>query len=52
VGKPEVRRLLERSRRSWKNNIKTDLREVGCGGEGGMNWTDLGQDRDRRRGIS
>jgi hypothetical protein len=31
VGKPE-RRLLERPRRRWDDNIKTDLREVGLGG--------------------
>jgi hypothetical protein len=29
VGKPEGRRPLERPRRGWDNNIKTDLREVG-----------------------
>jgi hypothetical protein len=29
VGKPEERRLLERPRRKWENNIKIDLREVG-----------------------
>jgi hypothetical protein len=32
VGKTEGRRPLERARRRWKDNIKTDLREVGCGG--------------------
>jgi hypothetical protein len=31
VGKPEEKRSLERPRRKWKNNIKMDLQEVGCG---------------------
>jgi hypothetical protein len=31
VGKPEGRRPLRRPRRRWEDNIKTDLREVGCG---------------------
>jgi hypothetical protein len=29
VGKPEGRRLLERPRRRWEDNIKMDLRDVG-----------------------
>jgi hypothetical protein len=29
VGKPEGKRLLERPRRRWKDNIKMDLREIG-----------------------
>jgi hypothetical protein len=44
VGKPEGRRPLERSRRRWVNNIKLDLREVGCND---TDWTDLAQDRDQ-----
>jgi hypothetical protein len=44
VGKPEGRRLLERLRRRWEDNIKMDLREVGCGG---ADWIDLAVDRDR-----
>jgi hypothetical protein len=28
VGKPEGKRPLGRSRRSWKDNIKMDLREI------------------------
>jgi hypothetical protein len=32
VGKPERKRQLGISRRRWKNNIKMDLQEVGCGG--------------------
>ena len=30
VGKPEGKRPLGRSRRRWEDNIKMDLREVGC----------------------
>ncbi|KAJ4433369.1 hypothetical protein ANN_15628 [Periplaneta americana] len=30
VGKPKGRRPLGRGRRSWENNIKMDLRKVGC----------------------
>ena len=30
VGKPESRRPLGRPRRRWDENIKMDLREVGC----------------------
>jgi len=44
VGKPEVRRPLERPRRRWVDNIKMDLQEVGCGY---MEWIGLAQDRDR-----
>ena len=30
VGKPEGKRPLGRPRRRWDDNIKMDLREVGC----------------------
>jgi hypothetical protein len=30
VGKPEGKRPLWRPSRRWHDNIKTDLREVGC----------------------
>ena len=33
VGKPEGKRPLGRPRRSWKENIKLDLQEVGWGHE-------------------
>jgi hypothetical protein len=46
VGKPVGRRPLGRPRRRWVDNIKIDLREVGCGG---VDWIDLAQDRDRWR---
>ena len=48
VGKPEGKRPLGRPRRRWKDNIKLDLREVGCGG---MDWIELAQDRDRWRAV-
>jgi len=32
VGKPEGKRPLERLMFRWEDNIKMDLREVGCGG--------------------
>jgi hypothetical protein len=44
VGKPERKRPLGRPRRRWKNNVKIDLHEVGCGG---VDCIDLAQDRDR-----
>ena len=33
VGKPEGKRPLRRPRPTWDNNIKTDLQEVGGGGD-------------------
>jgi hypothetical protein len=32
VGKPERKRLLERPRQKWVDNIKMDLVDIGCGG--------------------
>jgi hypothetical protein len=46
--KPEGKISLGRPRRRWKDNIKVDLQEVGCGN---MDWTDLAQDRDRWRAL-
>ena len=44
VGKPEGKRPLRRPRRTWEDNIKMNLQEVGkgCG-----DWMELAQDRDR-----
>jgi hypothetical protein len=48
MGKPERNRLLGRSRRRWVEIIKIDLREIGWGG---MDWTDLVQNRDQWRAL-
>jgi hypothetical protein len=34
VGKPEGNKSLGRYRRRWKDNIKMNIQEVGCGGNG------------------
>jgi hypothetical protein len=48
VEKPEEKRPLGRSRRSWEILIRMDLREIGwCG----MDWIDLAQDRDQWRAL-
>ena len=48
VGKPVGKRPLERPRCRWKDNIKMDPQEVGCGG---MDWIELDEDRDRWRAF-
>jgi hypothetical protein len=48
VGKPEGRRPLGRPRRRWEDNIRMDLREVGCEC---VDWMELAQDRDRSRAL-
>jgi hypothetical protein len=48
VGKPKGKRPLERPRRRWEDNIRTDLQEVGCGV---WDWIGLAQERDRWRTI-
>jgi len=48
MGKPEGKRPLGRPKRRWDVNIKMYLQEVGCGG---MDWTELSQDRDRWLGL-
>ena len=46
MGKPEGETPSGRPRRRWEDNIKMDLREVGCNpGE----WIDLAEDRDQSR---
>jgi len=47
VGKPEGKRRLERLRRRWEDNIKTDFQEVA----GGFGESKLAQDRDRWRAL-
>jgi hypothetical protein len=48
VGKPELKRPIERPRRRWMDNNKMDLREIGWGG---MDWFDLALDRDQWRAL-
>jgi hypothetical protein len=48
VGKREGKKPLGRLTFRWKDNIKMDLQEVGCGG---MDWIDLAQDRGRWRAL-
>jgi hypothetical protein len=48
VGKPERKRPLRRPRRSWEDNIKMDLQEVG---EGRGDRSELAQDRDRWQAL-
>ena len=48
VGESEGKRPLGRPRDIWKDIIKMDLQEVG---RGGMDWTDLAQNRDRWRAL-
>jgi hypothetical protein len=48
VGKPEGRRLLERPRRRWEDNIKMDLLDVGWGG---LDRINLDEARDRWRAV-
>ena len=43
VGRPEGRKPLGRPKRRWEDNIKMDLKELGCDA---WNWIDLAQDRD------
>ncbi|KAJ4442256.1 hypothetical protein ANN_12122 [Periplaneta americana] len=46
VGRPEGKRPLGRLRRRWEDNIKMDLREVGCDDR---DWINLAQDGNRWR---
>jgi len=48
VGKPEGRRPLERPRRRWEDNIKTNLQEVG---RGFGNRMELAKDRNSLRAL-
>jgi hypothetical protein len=44
VGKREGKRPLERPRRTWVDNIKIELLEIGWGN---VDWIGLAQDRDK-----
>ena len=46
--KPEGKRPLGRPRRTWVDNIRMDLQEVGYGY---VDWIGLAQDRDRWRTL-
>jgi hypothetical protein len=46
--KPEGKRRLGRSRRKCVANIKIYFKETECGG---MDWTDLAQDRDQWKAL-
>jgi hypothetical protein len=48
VGRPEGKKPLGRPRRSWKDNIKMDLREIGIDD---VNWIQLAQNRVRWRAF-
>jgi hypothetical protein len=48
VGKREGKRPLGRPRRRWVDNIKMDLREIGCDR---VDWMDVAQDRDQWRAL-
>jgi hypothetical protein len=47
-GKPEGKRPLERPKRTWEDNIRMDLREIGWGG---MYWIGLAQNMDQWRAL-
>jgi hypothetical protein len=42
VGKPEGKRSFGRPRHRWENNIKKNLKKVGCGELIGMIWLRIG----------
>ena len=44
VGKHKEKKPLVRPWNRWEDNIKMDLKEVGCGC---VDWIDLVQDKDR-----
>ena len=48
VGKLEGKRPLGRTRRRWEDNIKMDLKKIGCVC---MGWIELAQDKDRWRAL-
>jgi hypothetical protein len=48
VGKPDGKRPLGKPRRRWEDNNMADLQDLGCGG---MDWTELAEDRDSWRTL-
>jgi hypothetical protein len=48
VGKPVGKKPLGRPLRRLEDDIKADLKEVGCRG---MDWTELSRDRNRWRAL-
>ena len=48
MGERRGKRPLGRPRCRWEDNIKMDLQEVGCGG---MDWSELAEDRDVWRAL-
>jgi hypothetical protein len=48
VGKPEGKRPLGRPKCKWVYYIKMDLHDIEWGG---VDWIDLGQDRDQWRAF-
>jgi hypothetical protein len=47
-GKAMKKETSRKTTHGWEDNIKMDLREIGCVG---MGWTDLAQDRDQWRAL-
>jgi hypothetical protein len=43
LGRPDSKKLFERSRRGWEDNIKIELKKS----VRGVNWIDLAQDEER-----
>jgi hypothetical protein len=48
VGNPEKKSPLGRYRRRWEDNIRMDLREMGCEF---VDWIHLAQDKDQWRAV-
>ena len=48
IDKPTGKRLLEKLRRRWEDNIRMDLKEIGIYTR---NWVDSAQDRDYWRAL-
>jgi hypothetical protein len=46
VGKPEGKSPLRKPKCRWADNIKLDLRDIGCSG---VDWIDLAEYRDQWR---